>query len=403
MSLRSFMKDIWQLIKDYKWVILSMTVITMILSLALVIFINNQIIPAEQSEDPAERDYHQVGMIDIYVDESGDNFQLEPHLPQEVISGLHEWNTFRAHFSLHTSDPDISEVTPASDFFSESTNPIEDFLGIDPTQHDNIRIHPDTGNAYMTYEINPENGSMRIVNVQEGFNDFRIQLDVEAEEGTFAENINEDADDLVNFKIGMTPGSEQFGYLESEYNWTSGLNFPRMFAQRKNFYINDPIAFIPSKALLDGDGLTIRNLILPGMISVIIGFILGVALVFIWTLFNKKIQYSFVYGWSIEDLYLRYEDTDNTKQITYDVLQSEFDHLAIITEQNLPENLSLEIRNTKSKNVNLYNEISEISLNSKVEEFVLVINRNQTTKAWYHRQRKHLKAYRQKAVKIVEI
>lgn len=403
MSLRSFMKDIWKLIKDYKWVILGVTVITTILSLILVVFINRNVTTSEQAENADEREYQKVGMVDIYADSDNEKFQLEPHLPQSVIDEVYTWDTFRAHFSLHSTDPDIDTTTPATDYFEDSSNPIEDFLGIDPTQHDNIKIHPDTGNAYMTIEMDPENGNMRLVNVQDGFNDFRIQLDVDAEEGTFAEDIGEDTDDLLNFKIGMTPGSEQFGYLESAYNWTSGLNFPRMFAQRSNFYISDPVAYTPTPMISGSDGLSISSLILPTAISAVIGIILGIALVFLWTIFNKRIQYGFAYAWSADDLYLKYDDNDQPKQIAYDMLQSEFRQLALISENDLPQDTAYEIDQSKGKEVKFYNEISDISLEDQIEEFVLVIQRNQTTKDWYRRQRKHLKTYRQKSVKIVEI
>lgn len=403
MSLRSFIKDIWQLIKDYKWMILGITIITTLLSLALVVFVNRQESSSEQSTDPETRKYQKVGMIDIYTDKDGENFQIEPHLPQTVIDDIHEWDTFRAFFSLNSSDPELTESEPLNNYFEDSSNPIEDFLGIDPTQHDNIKIHPDTGNAYMTLEINPDNGDMKLVNVQEGFNDFRIQLDVDAEEGTFAEDISEDTDDLMNFKIGMTPGSEQLGYIESAYNWTSGLNFPRMFAQRKNFYFSDPVAFTPTPTIKQDNGLSVKGLIVPASISIVIGLILGIAFSFMWAIFNKNIQYGFAYGWSVDDLYLKYDNGDNVKQITYDMLQSEFHHLAIITENELPGDLAQVIQNTEGKEADIYKEISDIGLDERIEEFVLVIQRNLTSKEWYQRQRKHLKTYRQKSVKIVEI
>ena len=403
MSLRAFIKDIWQLIKDYKWVILGVTIVTTILALVLVVFVNKQESATEQSADPETREYHKVGMLDIYTDQEGENFQIEPHLPQEVIDEIHEWDTFRAFFALNSSDPELTASEPLNNYFEDSSNPLEDFLGIDPTQHDNIKIHPDTGKAYMTLEIDPENGGMKMVNVQEGFNDFRIQLDVDAEEGTFAEDIGEDTDDLLNFKIGMTPGQEQLGYIESAYDWTSGLNFPRMFAQRKNFYFSDPVAYKPTTTIQQDNGLSIKNLMLPAAISVVIGLILGIAFSFMWAIFNKNIQYGFVYGWSADDLYLKYDDSDNVQQITYDMLQSNFYQLAIITENELPAELTQAIQNTKGKEANVYHEISDIGLEERVEEFVLVVQRNLTTKDWYQRQRKHLKTYRQKSVKIVEI
>jgi len=397
------MKDIWQLIKDYKWVILGVTVLTTILSLVLVVFISNRDEATEQTTGSEETEYQKVGMVDIYADENNEDFQLEPHLPQSVIDEIHSWDTFRSHFSLHSSDPELNETTPATGYFEESSNPIEDFLGIDPTQHDNVKIHPDTGNAYATVEINPDNGNISLVNVQEGFNDFRIQLDVDAEEDTFAENIGEDTDDLLNFKIGMTPGSEQLGYIESAYNWTGGLNFPRMFSQRSNFYITDPVAYTPTPTVSQNNGISIRGLMLPTAIAIIIGLMLGIVFAFAWALFNKTIQYGFAYTWSADDLYLRYDHSDNESQITYDMLQSNFHHLAIISEDALPEELAQEIQNTDGKEANIYNEISDISLENNIEEFVLVVQRNQTSKDWYHRQRKHLKTYREKSVKIVEI
>lgn len=404
MTLRSFMKDIWQLIKDYKLVILATTIVTIIFSLALVIFISRQDQPADQQMvDGESPEYSKVGSINIYADSSYENFQLEPHLPESVIDQIHKWETFRAFFSLNSSDPEITSAQGIDNFFDESSNPIQDFLGIDPTQHDSIKIHPDTGNAYATVEINQDNGTVRLVNVQEGFNDFRIQLDVEGEEGTFAEDIGEDTDNLLHFKVGMTPGAAQLGYVESVYNWTSGVNFPRMLAQRKNFYFVDPIPFVPATVITTNNGLSIKSLVLPGGISAVIGVILGIVLAFMLAIFNRRIKYSFTYGWAADDLYLQYEDSDNPKQITYDMLQSDFKELAVVSEMPLSNELNEQIAQVKGKAINIVNEISDLDLGSSIEEFVLVIQRNETSKKWYDRQRKHLNAYRNKAIKIIEL
>lgn len=403
MTLRSFMKDMWKLLKDYKWVILAATLITTIFAMVLIIFISRQDQPSDQTVDGEELNYTKVGSVELYADSTFENFQLEPHLPDTVIEQLHEWETFRAFFSLNSSNPEIEATQAIDNFFDKDSNPIEAFLGLDPTQHNNIKIHPDTGNAYATVEINQENGTVRLVNVQEGFNDFRIQLDVDAEDGTFAENIGEDADDLMHFKIGMTPGAAQFGYLESVYNWQEGINFPRMLAQRKNFYITDPVSFVPPTVLSSSDSISIRSLVVPGAISVVIGLFVGVALAFVLAIFNNKIKYSFTYGWAADDLYLQYDDEDSPKQISYDMLQSNFNQLAIISETALPTALQNHVENVEGKVVNIVSEISELDLGSQIQEFILVIQKNETSKKWYGRQRQHLNAYRNKAVKIIEL
>ena len=351
MSLKSFMKDIIKLIKDYKWVILIVALITTLFSLLLVRFIGTQSEPNSVVTDTV--DYTKVGSIDFYADGSFENFQVEPHLPEALINNIHEWETFRAFFSLNSSNPTIRASQPINEFFDEQSNPIQDFLGIDPTQHNNIKIHPDTGNAYATVEINPETGNVRLVNVQEGFNDFRIQLDVDAEEGTFATGIGENVDDLLHFKIGMTPGAPQLGYIESVYNWQSGVNFPRMFAQKKNFYITDPVIFDPPILISSSTNLFSKSLIIPGAIAAIIGLFLGVALSFVLAIFDKNIKYSFTYGWAVEDLYLQYNQNDQPKQIMYDMLQSNFDQLAVISEVELPAELSKHIENVNSKQVKI--------------------------------------------------
>lgn len=404
MNLSTFIKDFWQMVKDYKWMILIIAVVTTVLSLGLIVFLNDVEKSANTEGESADSEpFTKVGTMDIYADSKYERFRIESQLPQPVIDEIHTWETFHSTFTLNTSNPAIQTGQAVQGMFEESLNPLQAFLGIDPTQHDNIKIDPDTGKAYATVEIDPENGDVRLVNVQEGFNDFRIQLDVNADDGTFAEEIPEDTDDLLYLKLGMTPGNPQLAYIGTTYDWKSGTSYPRMFGQTRNFYFTDPVTYIPTPIINTENGLSIRSLVVPGLVSLVIGLILGLAFSLVWAIFNKKIRYGFVYGWDVEDIYLKYDSTDDSKQITYDMLQSNLNNIAVISQYDLPEDLSNELERSVEKHAAVYPEISDIPLNTRVEEFALVIQRNQTTKEWYQRQRQHLKTYRQKSVKIVEI
>lgn len=400
MTITLFVKQIWQMIKDYKWIILITTIITTIIMMVLVIFISRQ----EQINTNipiGEENYKKIGMIDIYMDESKENYYIEPVLLQDIINELAGWDSFIAHFSLHSSNPSVTDTQAIDNYFKDSSNPIESFLGIDPTQHNNIKIHPDTGNAYVTFEINPENGNMRLVNSDGGFNDFRIQLDVNADDGTFASGIPEDTDDLMNFKIGMTPNSsEQLGYIESVYNWNNGLNFPRMFENRANFYIKSPSKY--SAPVLQTDSSS-NSLLLPLIISIMVGLVAGFVLSFVLAVFSKDIKYGFTYTWNPEDLYLTYNFNDSDKQIVYDILQTKGYRIAILNEYRLSDVMVTKLDSVKTKDVESYKEISDIDIDDNFEEFVIVVQRYNTSKEWYRRQQRHLNAFRNKNVKIIEI
>lgn len=408
MSLTSFLRDLWEVVKDYKKLILIVTLISTVLLMGLFYFIrqvdeSNEELVEENTEEQEE--YTQIGNIEIYQEENQEDFQLVPALPQEAIDEIHSWDTFRSYFSLHSSDPTIQRSPSLSDYLEEnpSGNALEMFLGLDPEQRKNVRIHPDTEKAYVTLEIDPESGNTRMVNVQEGFNDFRIQLEVEGEEGTFTDEIPDDTDDLINFKIGMTPGSAQLGYVESVFDWEGGLNYPRMFGQKANFYITDPVPFTPIPSPTSDEGGILRVILIPLLISIVIGLIISLVLAFLMALFNDTIKYSFAYGWAADDLFLQYGQNKNSKQISFDILQSEFSNIAVISQYELPEDLAELIKNGSNKNVAIVEEISDLSLDDEVEEFVIIVQRDRTQKNWYNRQRKHLEAYRNKSVKIVEL
>ncbi len=408
MNLTSFLKDLWEVVKDYRKVILMMTLISAVLLMGLFYFVrqvdqSNEDLVAENTAE--QENYTQIGNIEIYQEENQEDFQLVPALPQEVIEEIHSWDTFRSYFSLHTSDPTVDRSLSLADYLEEdpSGNPLELFLGLDPKQRKNIRIHPDTERAYVTFEIDPENGNARMVNVQEGFNDFRIQLEVEDEEGTFASEIPDDTDDLVNFKIGMTPGDAQLGYLESVFDWEGGLDYPRMFGQKANFYITDPVPFTPIPALTSDASQNYQVIIMVTLISILIGLLISLIVAFLMALFNDTIKYSFAYGWAADDLFLQYDSNASGKQVAFDILQSDFSSIAVISQYELPDNLSQLIQSSSSKQVSLVEEISDLSLDEKIEEFVIVVQRDRTEKNWYNRQRKHLEAFRNKSVKVVEL
>lgn len=403
MSLRSFVKDILKMIKDYKWIIFGVALLTTIASLVLLVFLNTQEKPVEDDSANEATEYLKVGAIDIYADDEYENFQLEPQLPQEIIDEMHSWSNFYANFTLNTSDPAEIATGPVLNLDEEVYNPIEDFLRLNPSQYNNVKFDSETGKSYATFEINPDNGDVKLVSVQEGFNDYRIQLDIESREELLSSAIPDDMENLLLFKLGMNPGKAEFGYIESVYNWDSGLSYPNLFGKKKNFYVVDPTPFEPVISLSKNDGFSYKSLIIPGVISAIIGAALGVFVVFFGVLFNDKILYGFTYGWSPSDLFLEYNQDDSVKQITFDILQTAHQKVAIISQHPIPEELRQELLGNNQKDVNIYSEISEINLNDNAEEFTLVIQRNQTTKDWYHRQQKHLKTYRQKSVKLVDI
>lgn len=401
MTFSYFLKNVLQLIKNRIILITIVTLTTILLSFGLTYVVSRA--PLTEPADSEEVQLLQVGHIELFQNPENGDYHLKPYIPETAIEEINSWSNFRAAFSLNSTDPDLKAEQAIIRDEEIPSNPIEDFLGLDPTQYNNVRIHPDTGKMYMTYEIDPQSGASRVVSVKEGFNDFRVQLDVDAEEGTFAEGIAEEADDLLNVKIGMTPGQAQLGYLEAAYDWKSGITYPRAFANRTYVYVEEAQPYTVFNFAGDNSHLSLRQIIAVGIISTFIGFSLGTALAFALALFEKKINYSFAYTWDSDDLFLPFSSHDKAQHVVYDMLQSSHQNLALITENPLPGDISEALSVPVPKDLVVYTEISEMPLDNPTEEFVLVVQRGKTTKEWYQRQRKHLRAFQNVAVKVVEI
>jgi len=403
MNIKDLLKDIWQMIKDYKWILLITTVLSSVILTVATVFIQRATYNRADTDITDEQEV-KIGTIDIFADSSFDNISFYPSLPSDLIEEIHSWEKFSGDFSFSLNADSTLNFSNYSMYDEESYNPLESFLNLTNTQRENILYDETTGNYYMTVEVNPNNGNMRIAGSHFGVSDYLIDLNItdQTSEEELLSTIYDEGS-ILDISFGMDPGGERLARIETLYDWNYGVNYPSLFSNERNFYIFDPQPFNTVSTVVETNGLSLRNLLLQlGWFTVISFFIILFA-VFIWNLISKTINYSFTYGWSNSDLHLKYSEKDTEEQIAFDMLQSTFSKLAIISEEELPNTLIEKVKDINIKDIHLRKNINQLPLNTEIEEFILVIKRYSTKKEWYIKQRKHLKAYRNKSIKIIEI
>lgn len=403
MYIQSFLKDIWRMLRDNKWIVLISTVVIFAIFLGVNYFIRQM--NSTQEQDSEENQQIQVGTIDIYSDREFENISFYPSLPNDLINEIYEWEQFSGDFTLSTNGD--SELDFSNEQFDpeEPYNPLESFLGLEDIQRQSVLYDEETGEYYMTVRVDPENGNMTAVGSHYGVSDYLIDLNINdtTEESTFDNTVNDNVDSIMDVSFGMDPGGGRLARFETYYNWQYGVSFPRSFSNERNFYVFDPTPY----NVLSNESSNVSNFLNASsseiIVFLVVSLFLSTVLIFVWNILNKKINYSFSYGWSSNDLYLQYDETGTEDQLVFNMLQSKFDKLVILSEEKLPENIISKISNVKEKDVQIVHETNELSLNKLVNEFTIVIQRGLTHKEWYNRQRKLLKAYRDINIKIIEI
>lgn len=176
-----------------------------------------------------------------------------------------------------------------------------------------------------------------------------------------------------------------------------------------NFFDDKEVYIITEPALIDieelgkkTEGISTSSLILPIVAGIVIGSILGLIISLLKVLVNEKIIYGFAYGWNPNDLYIKKLNKIDSDQLVHDILIGNSDSIAIISQEKLSSEVTDKLMRA-NRQEGIFNNISAVPIEKNIEEFVIVIERNKTSKEWYNTQRNTLKLYPHSRVKIIEI
>lgn len=407
MTLYAFMSEIWRMTKDYLKLIIATIVVVVIAGFGFqyVISLFDSTTDIEDSLD--DDTINQVGTISLHADSDFENIRLNPELHPDLIEEIKMMEGFSTDFAINTGaeeeENDEMGNEPVIDLDSfEEANILELLLGIDSTQHTQIYEDPDTGNLLMSMEINADSGNIRLVEARNDTDVIEVQLDVSdaVENGDF--NLPSTDADLMNIGWNFTPNGDQLMSVSAIYDLISGMNYPiQLNDNRKNITVANPTEFIPLINSNQG-GINIRSIIIQLVILVFGGTFLGMGIAFVLAILSKTIKYSFTYGWNPDELFLKFDSSDSSEMIAHDMLVSNKNNVAVVSQSQIAENIVSELSST-SKDVSIFDSIEQLDVSDKIDEIVLVVQRNITSKEWYRKQRKHIRAYRNIDIKIAEL
>ena len=336
MDIKTFILELWDLIKKEKWLITLITVIISALSVAVLFIVQSDFQSTEEGE---EEIITTPAQFDIYLEEElqgafTNSYLLEIMLTQEEVIREIE----------NMTQIDIETVLEE---FAEENDTIY-------TPEDPINIERNTSSNLMEITV----------------------------------NIGSDEENLA---------------VADAYTEWLGDNEVEFFSNKEVYILSYPALIEEDDLSLTIGQISMRNVIIQAIMSIVIGFGIGIFLAVLKVLLSNKIQYGFTYGWSSDDIYMKEKSGASVDKIAFDILNSHFDSLVVLSENDLDQTLKDKIVHYDSKNVKITKQISELPISEQYNEFVFLIKRNETTKDWYHSQRRDLKLYPDIRVKIVEI
>ncbi|MFL2072615.1 hypothetical protein ACEN32_09930 [Marinilactibacillus psychrotolerans] len=207
---------------------------------------------------------------------------------------------------------------------------------------------------------------------------------------------------IMSLTVNVGSDEENLKVADAYYNWFDKADSP-FFQDKDVFLINEPELINDSLNSNQSNSISIKTTIIWVILGLIFGIVIGLMVAVLKVIFSDIIKYSFTYGWNSNDIYIKEKQSTPVTKIAHSILSSQADSLAILTEKTLSSELINEISKFNSKNFVIYNDIANISIDSNIEEFIFIVERNKTTKKWYIKQRNDLKLYPNSRVKIVEI
>lgn len=194
--------------------------------------------------------------------------------------------------------------------------------------------------------------------------------------------------------------SEQLGFLENKNIYT--ISEPASIQEESDISVSS----LPENS---SNLFSIKNIIIIIGTSFFGGILLGFIIVVAKYLVSKEIYYGFSYSWNEEDLFISLPSGDSYKNISQAILQPSSRMKVVLNELNnneIEKQLKQEIDyielNNKPK-IYFDSDVSNINYELKVDEFIIIVKRKETTKKWYNKQRELLKNYPASFIKIVQI
>lgn len=216
---------------------------------------------------------------------------------------------------------------------------------------------------------------------------------------------------LYTFTVTSNNESRNLEISEYFYDFVSNDKVP--FYQDKNIYLfaepqlaEDKIR-IDDTVEIDTENEEENSLVLNLIASYILAFILVLGFYVLKSLFSNKLIYSFSYLWSENHLFFLFDPMlGNKNELTQFLSYPENREKIIITEQELSNNLEnlLSVNNFNLEtNLSVYHNVTDVKLDSEVEEIILLVNEGETSRKWYKEQQKLLSIYNHAIVKIVQM
>lgn len=138
--------------------------------------------------------------------------------------------------------------------------------------------------------------------------------------------------------------------------------------------------------------LTLKNMLVFGVAGAIAGAVLVIILLLFMRLLDPVIRYAFDYTWRFQDYHMTINENNHDSMYSYLTLPYNVSRI-IVTMQ--PSTINLQ-----NNNLHVLDTLSNIS--DEVEEIVMIVHANATTKEWFHQQYQ-LARLLQARIKIIHI
>ena len=141
---------------------------------------------------------------------------------------------------------------------------------------------------------------------------------------------------------------------------------------------------------------SIKTMAVSAVIAVIGGLVIAIFIQMFAAFFSKKINYAFNYYWNEEDAFVLLDVKD--KKALNHVLSLPQNSNKVVLLQNQTDDLAF----ANLSDINVINHIKNLELDKQIDEFIVIVQPNQTDKSWYNEQRELLKVHK-KPLKILQI
>ena len=209
---------------------------------------------------------------------------------------------------------------------------------------------------------------------------------------------------IMTISFGVGTKEENLELARAYYKWLETTQLP--------FFKDKQIHFMSAPSMIKSINTSLVkepvNIIRVGMLlfaSLFAGIFFGVVIAFLKTVFNKKIIYAFSYYWNEKDIFLNFSDEVNMKKLENSLIHPTRGNKVILSEEKIEDSdINYLTALTPYKDQMFFKtDIHQIDSNETIEEFIFIVKRKKTTKAWYQNQRKKLKSYTNSVVKIIQI